>query len=148
MDQIAVVIALAFWLSLLSAGALIALSGSRPAKLFFCAILAATALTTISDMSLTRETLGYAYLAIDSLLLAIAFYFVIKSSSYWPIWFSGFQSITVASELAKITHSGMQVGIYLDVAGFWSIPALISMVVGVNLDRVKLGAESHKNSWL
>lgn len=148
MDQIAVVIALAFWISLLSAGALIALSASRPAQFFFCAILGATALTAISDLSLSQEALGYAYIAIDSALLAIALLFVMKSSSYWPIWFSGFQSITVASEVAKITHSGMQVGMYLDVAGFWSIPALIFMVVGVNLDRVKLGSESHKNAWL
>ena len=148
MDQIAVVIALAFWISLLSAGALIALSASRPAQFFFCAILGATALTAISDLSLSQEALGYAYIAIDSALLAIALLFVMKSRSYWPIWFSGFQSITVASEVAKITHSGMQVGMYLDVAGFWSIPALIFMVVGVNLDRVKLGSESHKNAWL
>lgn len=148
MDQIAVVIALAFWISLLSAGALIALSASRPAQFFFCAILGATALTAISDLRLSQEALWYSYLAIDSSLLAISLYLVMKSSSYWPIWFSGFQSITVASELAKITHSGMEVGIYLDVAGFWSIPALIFMVVGVHLDRVKHSSKSHKNAWL
>ena len=131
---------------LFSSGVLIALSGNRPAQRFLIAILGATVLSAASDILLPKAITAHAYLAIDAMLLAIALYFVLRTTSYWPIWFAGFHSIAVASEIARLAYSGPMPGIYLDLAGFWSVPALLSMVMGINMDRHYQQAQFRKRN--
>lgn len=142
MDQSAAVVATAFWVLLLSGGILIALSGNRPAQRFLGAIVLATLLSAATDLILPKSISAYAYLMIDTALLALALIFVIKLDSYWPIWFAGFHSITVGSEISRLIYSGPFPSIYLDVAGFWSIPAFVAMAVGVNLDKYRQNGNS------
>lgn len=135
MNPIAVVLVIAFWVLLLSGGALIALSGDRPAQRFLGAIMGATVFTAMADTLLPKVLAAYAYLAIDGTLLAITFFYVFRLQRYWPIWFAGFHSIAVASQISRLAYSVSTPSIYVDLAGFWSIPAFLVLVIGVNLDR-------------
>lgn len=135
MSEIAAIVAIAFWVLLFSGGALIALSGDRSAQCFLGAILVATILTAATDTIIPKPLAAYVYLAIDSTLLAIAFYYVLTSVRYWPIWFAGFHSIAVAGQITRIIYAGPLPSINVDLAGFWSIPALIVFVIGVQRDR-------------
>lgn len=134
MDQIATFVATSFWALLLSGGVLITLSGDRPAQRFLGAILAATILTAITDIFLPKTFESYAYLMVDAMLLIIVLYYVMQLENYWPIWFAGFHSIAVASQISRLAHAGPLPSIYVDLAGFWSVPALLAMVIGVYLD--------------
>ena len=127
--------AIDFWALLLSAGILIVFSGDRPARKFLGAILAATMLTLVVDLSFAGAVAPLAYLAIDGVLLGVAGWYVLKIDAFWPIWFAGFQLITVASEVARLAFSGAIPEMYANVAGFWAIPALLTMAVGVMRDR-------------
>lgn len=146
MDKIVAAVAIAFWVLLLAGGALIVMSGNRSAQNFLGAILGATILTAVTDAFIPFYLAWYAYLAIDGTLLAIVLCYVVKSNVYWPIWFAGFHSIAVASQVSQLIFSGKVIGPYVDFAGFWSIPALVAMVWGVSLDRIKHKAVFQNNA--
>jgi hypothetical protein len=135
LDPLAVIVAVTFWAFLLSGGVLVALSGDRPAQRFLGAILIATLLTGATDLMIAKVIAPFAYLAIDASLLGLAIYFVVMIDRFWPVWFAGFQTITVASELSRLIFSGLSPERYADVGGFWAVPAFLSMVAGVTLDR-------------
>lgn len=134
MDHIATIVAIAFWFLLLSGGVLIALSGNRPAQRFLGAILGAALFTAVTDMFLPKALAAYAYFVVDGTLLVIAVYYVLQLEDYWPIWFAGFHSIAVAGQIARLAYSGPLPSIYVDLAGFWSVPAVLTMVIGVYMD--------------
>lgn len=127
--------ALMFWLVLLSAGLIVAINGSRDARLFLLAILLTTAATAMVDLYGDKAVAGRTYFGIDLVLLAISIFYVVRLGVFWPIWFAGFQAITVMSEFARLALSGPIPTMYANVAAFWAVPALVTMAIGVLLDR-------------
>ena len=142
----ATVVAVAFWALLLSAGILITLSGNRSAQRFLMAVVGATVLTAAAVVFLPSATVAYAFLVVNGVLLGTALYFLLKLDRYWPIWFAGFHSIAVASELSRLAFSGSVSEMYANLAGFWSVPALVAMAWGVSLDRAKQEADPWNNA--
>lgn len=69
-------------------------------------------------------------LAVFGAYLALA----LRSSSYWPLWMAGFQLITVAEGIASLLAPATAKGILHAVTGFWSIPMLLVMTLGIFLD--------------
>jgi hypothetical protein len=127
--------AIGFWLFLLCAYAIVWINGDREARIFVNLVLLAAILTALA-MVLTRGNAhALTVFAIDAALLAAALFFVGRSRSYWPIWFAGFQSITVASELARQLFPHQIPSLYGAMASFWAIPALLSMTVAVVRDN-------------
>lgn len=145
MSLLASIVALGFWLLLLSAGALIALSGNRPAQQFLTTVILATVVTAMAAAFLPSADAAYAYFVIDGALLGVALYFVLTLDRYWPIWFAGFHSVAVASELSRFAFPVPVPEMYANLAGFWSVPALLATALGVSRDRLKLSRHFHEN---
>jgi len=87
-------------------------------------------------MSLMMTTSDLAYLSIfsDCFILLVAWSLALTSDRYWPIWFAAMQTLTVATLALTPTQAGMPQFILLNLAGFWSLPALLVMTWGTILD--------------
>jgi hypothetical protein len=128
-------VAALFWILLVAAAVSIALNGDRAARQFMIWIIFATAGTAYVDLYASAADSAYGHLIIDSLLLALALRYVLTQPVYWPIWFAGFQLITVTTELAQLVMPGPLPTMYADLAGFWAAPALVTMAIGTAKDR-------------
>ena len=124
-----------FWVLLIASALLIAINGNPTARGFLVWVVLASASTAAVDLYASASVAPYCYLIVDGMLLLIAFRHVVTQPVYWPIWFAGFQSITVASELARLILPGPLPAMYANVAGFWAVPALVTMAVGTAKDR-------------
>jgi hypothetical protein len=60
---------------------------------------------------------------------------VLVSRRYWPIWMTGFHLVAVASHISTLIAPGFTPEIYRALAGVWAIPILLSLLLGVELDR-------------
>jgi hypothetical protein len=98
-------------------------------------IVAASMATWIINFNLGFEVAQPFVFIVDGVLLAVVIHTAIRSSAYWPIWFCGFQAISVATGLASFVSPGRLPLLYTNFAGFWAIPALIAVVIGITLDR-------------
>jgi hypothetical protein len=72
---------------------------------------------------------------IDTALLLMTLAWTAKTTCYWPIWFSAFQAIAVATSFAQLLFPNHVPTVYIAVQGFWFLPALASMAAGAMLDR-------------
>lgn len=125
----------AFWLFLLATVVIVWINGDFEARLFSVIVVGASVLTALA-MATTRGQLHTdAVFAVDGVLLILVLVFVYRSHSYWPIWFAGFQTITVATELARHVFPNAIPVLYGNAAAFWSIPALATMAAAVVKDR-------------
>ncbi|MEK6542623.1 MAG: hypothetical protein AABZ45_10960 [Pseudomonadota bacterium] len=127
--------AVLYWLFLLSAcGATIVL-GQRNEAIFAAALVLASA-ATISFTTLLGWTNSQPYvLMVDAVLLLCTLILAFRSASYWPIWFAALQLIGVSSGLAAVLFPTRVPAIYIILAGFWSIPALTIMTIGIVRDH-------------
>lgn len=128
-------VAALFWILLVAAAVSIALNGDRAARQFLIWIFLATASTAYVDLYASAVDSAYGHLIIDSLLLALALRCAVTQPVYWPIWFAGFQMITVTTEVAQLVMAGPLPTMYADLAGFWAAPALVTMAIGTAKDR-------------
>lgn len=112
--------------------------GGRDGTVFVIAIIAAS-LATFSLNSLLGITNSLpAIIAINILLLIFVIYRVIVSDKYWPIWFAGFHGAGVITGITALLFPTAQSGVYHNLAGFWALPAILSMIIGIVKDRQKL----------
>lgn len=127
--------AIGFWLFLLCAYAIVWINGDREARIFINFVLLAAILTALA-MAVTAGNLhALVVFAIDTALLIAALMFVGRSRYYWPIWFAGFQTITVASELARQLFPHHIPSLYGAMASFWAIPAVGCMTIAIVKDN-------------
>jgi hypothetical protein len=128
------VIAVLFWLFLASASAAVIIFGDRNSRVFLGILFAGVACTYVLNSTLGWVEAQIYIFVIDGMTLSIALWLVSKVDAYWPIWFSAFLTIAVATSLAQLVFPNHIPGIYINLQGFWFFPALISLVVGVMLD--------------
>lgn len=106
------------------------LERSFAAFLFICA-----ATTYVLNASLGWSRALPYVTVVDTILLAVVLVIVAKSKRHWPIWFAGFHAVAVATGFAQLFFPNETPGIYIMMAGFWSLPALIAAAIGVFLDK-------------
>ena len=128
-------VAIGFWAFMIASYVVVLLYGGREARIFIHFVLLAALATLVAFITLSGTAYGLTVLAIDFALLAAAFYFVARARSFWPIWFAGFHLIGVATSCARWLFPHQLPEIYGNLAGFWAIPALMTMVVAVIRDR-------------
>lgn len=127
--------AIVFWLFLLSACGTVTVLGRRSEALF-AAFLVACAASTVAFHAWFGWVGAQPYiLVVDGLLLLYVLLLARRTTSYWPIWFAGFQMIGVATQLAALLFPSAEVNLYLMLTGFWAIPATLAMAVGVVRDH-------------
>jgi hypothetical protein len=132
----AVLIGLLFWTLALLCCSYAALFGGRDGRWATLLIFAAAALT--APATLFGRAWGeteLAILAVDILLLAGLYALMLGSRRYWPIWMVGFHLIAVVTHLSTMLAPSFTPRMYKAMESFWAIPVLLSMLIGVELDR-------------
>ena len=104
------------------------------------AIVAALLLTLLANQAAGADGSGVMVLAIDFALFLLMTAAALRSSRHWPVWFSGFQLAAVLLGVTALLWPVEKQGIYRTLAGFFAIPALLSMALGLYLDRL-VGSE-------
>jgi hypothetical protein len=135
MSSVQVLTAVAFWLFLIASLLTVAISGGRSGRTFALVLITAVVATFTANSVLDAKSAPLIVLGIDLSLLIFVATLALSESSYWPLWFTGFHSISVATGIAHLTFPVTVSEIYIDAAGFWALPALATAATGVILDR-------------
>jgi len=114
---------------------LIAIRGGLDGRRASLAIIFAVLATFAANWAYGFNAARPAVLLVDIFLLATVTCIGICSKFYWPIWFCGFQAISVASGMAGLIFPTQLPLLYANFSGFWALPALGAAVVGILLDR-------------
>lgn len=107
-------------------------AGRQVAALYVLACLATMAAWLVQ---LAWTHTHYAIFAVDCALLVALVAVALGSDRWFPTWFAGFHLVAVVSHLASIIAPGFAPKVYFLLQGFWSVPMLLSLVIGVALDR-------------
>lgn len=126
---------LVFWLFLLGALAIGWQAGDRQDHKAIFAIGAAAALTSVSHVLFAERVSVIAIWVVDLALLAIMIRYSLSTKRHWPIWFTGFHITGLLFGAAALLFPVEQRMTLLLISGFWAIPALAVMVVGLLADQ-------------
>jgi hypothetical protein len=136
------VVAILFWLFLLSAVVMIFIVGRKIERQFTAMIVASVCATYLLNANLGWDDAEIYVATIDVVALVYALYLVSVTDRYWPMWFSAFQGVALATSIAQLVSPSNIPAVYTAMQSFWFFPAVGAMVVGVILDgrgRVQLG---------
>ncbi len=126
---------LAFWLFLLTALAVAWQAGDRNDRRIILAIGGAALASGATHMLFSESAAHTLVVVIDLALLVVVVRYTLWSRRYWPLWFAAFHSTSVLFSFASTMLPGTQHIIAERLAGFWSIPAIIVMVIGLIADQ-------------
>ncbi|RSY90702.1 hypothetical protein DAH66_01665 [Sphingomonas koreensis] len=129
-------VALSFWILSLACCGFAALFGGRTGRAVALIYLVAVAVTSLA----TRDPKAWANphlpaLAVDLVLLAVLLWVALRSDRWFPVWFTGFHLVAVVSHLASILAPGFAPKLYFLLQSLWSVPMLLTLMIGVTLDR-------------
>jgi hypothetical protein len=128
-------IAIAFWFFLASALVALWFWGELEGRSIAVMCLIASSATFVANYRLGLLPAIPVVLVVDILLLMGAVYIALVTSRYWPLWFAGFHSISVACQLAEVSVKSDLDWLYGNKAGFWAVPALGAAVIGICIDK-------------
>lgn len=129
------IIPLAFLIFMLCACAIGWQAGDRRDRIVISIILAAAGLTAIAEYALTQTRALYLVGVIDIMLLCAVTHYAMLSKRLWPLWFAGLQAATVSTSICAVVFGDGYLWLFLMLHGFWSIPALLAMSIGLLKDR-------------
>ena len=110
--------------------------GSPLDRLGVSAIIGALLLTLLANRMAGFPASGRIVLAIDFLLFLAMTAIAVRSPRHWPVWFAGLQLASVLFGIAALLWPVQNQGIYRTLAGFFAIPAMLAMALGLFLDRL------------
>ena len=131
------IVALVFWLFLVTALAISWQAGDRGDRSVIVAIGASAAGSAIAQIVMPFLWERAAVALINLVLLVIVWRYALQTRRYWPIWFAGFQATGLAFGLLALVLPEGSRSIPSLVAGFWALPAVSAMVIGLQLDQRK-----------
>jgi hypothetical protein len=131
-----VTIALLFWGLVLLCGGFAATYGGRAGRhialIYFAACLA-TSWVTRDDLAWLHPHLPA--FGVDLALLGALGWVAFRSDRWFPVWFTGLHVVAVTSHLASIVVPDFSPRVYFLVQALWSVPMLLTLAIGVALDR-------------
>ncbi|MEA3040561.1 MAG: hypothetical protein QOC65_50 [Sphingomonadales bacterium] len=74
-------------------------------------------------------------LGVDLSFLVGLYVLMLTSRRYWPIWMVGLHLVAVVTHLSTMLTPDFTPRIYRAMESFWAIPVLLSLLIGVELDR-------------
>lgn len=130
------IVALLFWALLLACLGFATLYGGRDGRRL-AGVYLANVILTIPATLLGPEWHHPQLLVflVDALLLVALFWIVMTTDRWFPVWFTGFHLVAVLSHLASLFVPGYAYKVYFLLQSFWSLPMLLSLVIGIALDR-------------
>ena len=111
-------------------------AGTALDRIAVAAAFTALALTFAANSTIGFERSGPIILIIDCALFAAITAVALRSPRHWPVWFAGFQLAAVMFGLAALLWPTKNAAIYHTLAGFFAIPALLAMALGLFRDRL------------
>jgi hypothetical protein len=123
-----------FWLMLICSGAVAFAYGLVFERATAVALFAISMFSLIISLGFPASNWHYVSTLSDWAIFPVAWYFALTSDRYWPIWFAAMQTLTVLTLVITPTQTGMPHLLLLNLAGFWSLPALMMMTWGTILD--------------
>jgi hypothetical protein len=127
-----------YWILALPACGYVMLRGGPTGMLGGAIMLSGSAMSLLAalpDPSWIRPQIAVFW--IDVLVLIAFGALAFKAQCFWPLWATSFQGAAVTVHLAKIAYPATSPKLYQAFLTFWSLPILISIVVGVALDERK-----------
>jgi hypothetical protein len=132
----AVLLAALFWALALLCCSYAVIFGGRDGRWATLLLLAAAGLTAPATLfGRAWGELELAILAVDLLLLSGLYALMLASRRYWPIWMTGFHLVAVVTHLSTMVAPSFTPRLYKAMESFWAIPVLLSLLIGVELDR-------------
>jgi hypothetical protein len=130
------IIGILFWLLALLSCVYAAVAGGRDGRWAAFMIMLASALTVpAAHLDHSWGHIELARMAVDSALLGGLYGLMLQSRRYWPIWMTGFHLIAVVTHLSVLLAPHYTPAIYRGMQSVWALPVLLSMVIGIALDR-------------
>jgi len=131
-----VLIGLLYWLLALLCCGYAILLGGRDGRWAGFLFLAASGLTIPAGrLGQAWGKTEYLVLGVDLAFLASLYALMLTSRRYWPIWMVGFHLLAVVTHLSTLMAPDFTPRIYRAMGSFWAIPVLLSLLIGVELDR-------------
>ncbi len=124
-----------FWLLLLLSCTFAGMAGGKSGRIGASLLVLATIATWNFEISSSWAQTHLPVMIIDTVLLIALYTLAIRSRCYWPIWATGFHLLTVAGHIASIIMPSFRFGMYWQFSGIWSVLVMMSMIVGISIDR-------------
>lgn len=130
------VAALAFWVLAICCCGYAAVAGGRDGRAIAAIYLSACVATVVAwwvqpDWRHTNQ----ATFAVDLVLLVALVALALRSQRWFPIWFAGLHLLAIVSHAGSILAPGFAYKVYFLMQAFWAVPMLLSLAIGVALDR-------------
>jgi hypothetical protein len=122
-----------FWAFTAATLIILATFGERPERGFAVLIVVAVGATWL-NFERDGWTDPVALLAIDGVVLAAGLLLALRTDRYWPLWFSGFQMLTVLTGIAHLVSPDHVPALFLNLSALWFYPALWCSTAGVVFD--------------
>jgi hypothetical protein len=126
-----------FWLLLILCCGFAALAGGKSGQVGSIMMIAATIATWSVELSSSWAQTHIPVMVIDMMLLFGLYALALRSSAYWPIWATGFHMLTIVGHVATMIMPDFRLGIYWRFSSVWSVLVMMSMVIGISIDRTK-----------
>jgi hypothetical protein len=98
--------------------------------LLFCSLS-----TVVFNAAFGRDAARFAITSLDIAILVAAVSIALRHNRYWPLWFAGFHSITVLSDLVLPLFPSEYSAYFIAFSGFWALPAMLVMAAGIIQDH-------------
>lgn len=124
-----------FWVLCIVACVYSFLFGKIEGKLSSLLIFVATIATHILHEYQQWYELHVFIFTVDLLLLIFVYFLSLFSAKNWLLWMTGFLLVSVGTHLSTVFGYVFSARAYELLQGFWSIPVLLTMVLGIFLNR-------------
>ena len=130
------VVGVLFWLLAFTCCAYAALFGGRDGRWATLMIFGASLATILAARLGPHWThTEWPRFGVDFSLLVGFYLLMLQSRRYWTIWVVGFHLIATTTHASTIIAPGFTPAIYRAMQSFWAIPVLLTLMVGIALDR-------------
>ncbi len=126
---------LLFWTLVLLSCAYASITGGPDGRRASALVILASLASITGGGSENWIQTQYQVFIVDGIMLIALVAIALHSKSYWPIWMSAFQFNAVGTHIATFVSQDYAASIYRGLSGFWALPAILSMVIGIYLDN-------------
>ncbi|WP_164117431.1 hypothetical protein [Sphingorhabdus sp. Alg239-R122] len=124
-----------FWMLVILSCTYASFAGGRDGRRASLVILCASLLSLTGQETDSWLETQFIVMVIDLITLMAMLAIALSSKAYWPLWVAAFQVNTVATHMATLFSASFAASIYQALGGFWAIPGLLAMVIGIAMDQ-------------
>ena len=124
-----------FWLVLVCDVIVAFAFGLRPERGFAILLLAASVIGVALGPLVARLHMADSVNRTSDIVIWLAsVWLALRSDRHWPLWFAGFQTLTLVNDLLAMTEFGLRYRFLANLSALWALPAMVTMAWGILLD--------------